>query len=92
MPARSDEELRGLVSEMTMRLLVNAADAGQQERLKRAIRDWYPDTSTVDEFELRRVTEAVREGFRGMANLVDERLERLVESGRAVRLSTRAPQ
>jgi hypothetical protein len=86
---RSDEEVRGLISAVTMRLLRNAADSTQEDRLKKAIRDWYPDPDTVDEFELRRLTRMVQEGLGGMANLVEERLARLIDAGKAEQVPNR---
>lgn len=83
MATRSDEEVRGLISAITADLLRNAADSTQTERLKRKIRDWYPNQDAVDEFELRRLTSMVQDGLGGMARLVEDRFERLVEQGRA---------
>lgn len=80
----SDEELRWVISRMVAKMLTTAGDPEQRDRLKRAVRDWFPNQDKVDEFELRRLTEAVAAGFHGMANLVDERLARLLASGKAV--------
>ena len=83
MSTKRDEELRYLISVLSARLLTNAAAPNRRDALKRAVRDWFPDHDDVDEFELRRITEAVAAGFSGMANLIEERLWRLVEAGRA---------
>ena len=89
MAIRADEEVRGLISAMSVRLLLAAADPSQEERLKRAIRDWYPNPDTVDEFELRRLTRMTQEGLAGMAKLVEDRLERLIDQGKAVQVPNR---
>jgi hypothetical protein len=80
---RPDEEVRGLIHEVAARLMRNAADAGQQERLKRRLRDWYPDTNAVDEMELRRIATLVQQGLHGMAALIEQRKERLIVKGEA---------
>lgn len=79
----TDEEVRWVISQMAARTLTRMGDPERREALKAAVRDWFPDTSKVDEFELRRITDMVAVGFHGMANLVDERLKRLMINGKA---------
>lgn len=76
----ADEELRWVVSKLAAQMLTRMGDEERRDALKKAVHDWLPD---VDEFELRRCTDAVAKGMYGMANLVDQRLGRLTEQGRA---------
>lgn len=80
MPTLTDQEIRWVASKMAAKMLTQAADASQRERLKRAVADWAPD---VDEFERRRLADLVARSFLGLANLVDDRLLRLITKGEA---------
>lgn len=83
MSTKSDNELRYLISVLSMRLLTNAGAPERRDALKKAVRDWFPDHDDVDEFELRRITEIVGGGLLGMANLIEQRLGRLIEKEQA---------
>jgi hypothetical protein len=80
MPTLDDKEIRWVASKMAAKLLVQGSDDNQRARLKQAVRDWLPD---CDEFEHRRVADAVALAFRSLASLVDDRLMRLVNKGEA---------
>jgi hypothetical protein len=80
MATLTDGEIRWVASQMAARMLTNAAEENQRTRLKQAVRDWAPD---VDEFERRRVADAVASAFKGLANLLDDRLLRLINKGEA---------
>ena len=81
--ALTDEQVRHLISQMAAKTLTRMGDPERRDALKTAVKDWLPD---ADEFEVRRVTDLVATGFHGMANLIDERLRRLVINGKAVPL------
>jgi hypothetical protein len=82
MATATDEEIRWLASQMASQLLVRAGDPTPERlgALRLALADWMPG---ADEFELRRVADAVAISFRRFARLLDDRLERLEDKGQA---------
>lgn len=82
MASVTNEEIHWVISKIAAQMLTRMGDRERRDALKQTVRDWLPGAD-IDEFELRRCTEAVASGMYGMANLVDERRQRLEKQGRA---------
>jgi hypothetical protein len=82
MPRMTDEQVRHLVSDIAIKMLVRASDPEPErvDALRAVVRMCAPE---MDEFDLRDVVAKVAVGLNGMAVLVAERLGRLIEQGEA---------
>ncbi len=88
MAKQTEEQVRYLVAELAIRLLVRAGDhePERQAALRRAIQDQVPE---ADEFELRELVGKCAEGLYGMANLIEARREVQVAKGKAIKHGSR---
>ena len=82
MASLSDEQVRHLISDIVARALTRMGDPTPEryDALRVVVRMHVP---SLDEFDLRDVVEKVAAGLNGMANLVEQRRDRLVAQGRA---------
>lgn len=78
----SDEQVRFLAHDIVAQALTRMSDPDEDRHnaLKAAITLWLP---SADEFELRELADKIGKCINGFAVLIDQRKERLVESGRA---------
>jgi hypothetical protein len=81
-PTLTDEQVRHLAHDIVAQALTRMSDPDEDRHnaLKAAVKLWLPG---ADEFELRVLAEKVAKCINGFAVLIDQRKERLVESGRA---------
>jgi hypothetical protein len=80
----SDEQVRYLISDIVAHALTRMGDPTPErtDALRAVVRMHCPQLAE-DEFDLRDVVAKVAAGLNGMANLVQERRDRLVATGRA---------
>jgi hypothetical protein len=78
----TDEQIRALYSDIGAHLLGRAGDptAERSAVLRQVIKDYVPD---ADEFEQRRLVVHVATGLRQLATLIEDRRDKLMDSGRA---------
>jgi hypothetical protein len=79
----SDEQIVYISSQISAQLLENAAHLDNDERLRQALRKWLPNTDIVDGHLLKEIALVVRENLLIHRTLLLNRLDRLVEQGKA---------
>ncbi|MET0272129.1 MAG: hypothetical protein ABW360_03980 [Phenylobacterium sp.] len=72
-----------LSAQVSAALLENAASPAHDEALNRALRQWLPDRSEVDDHALKAIAATVRENLLVHRALLLQRCDRLVEQGKA---------
>jgi hypothetical protein len=79
----SDEQIVFLSTQISAALLENASMPEHTEGLRKAIRRWLPDAEAVDGHLLKTIEIVVRENLLIHRTLLLNRLDRLVEQGKA---------
>lgn len=79
------EEVRYVVTSVVLQALDELAE--DEQGLKLAAHDWFPD---ADEFDRREIAAWLKQGVEGMAGLIEKRRQGMIESGRTADLLTRS--
>lgn len=70
-------------TQVSARLLENAASPDHEKALLAALRAWFPDRDQVDEYTLKEIAVTVRANLLTHRALLLDRLDRLVANGTA---------
>lgn len=76
-------QVRFVGAQVAAGVLEAATMPGHQETLERAVRAWFPDTSTVDALEIRRIANLVRLELQQTRSALLGRADRWVSEGKA---------
>ena len=79
----SGQQIIYISSQISAALLENAAHEDHDAALRQAIRRWLPDRDAVDDHMLKGIAATVRENLMIHRALLLNRLDRLVEQGKA---------
>lgn len=82
MASLNDGQVRALYCDIAAHLLGRAGDptSERSDVLRQVIKDYVPG---ADEFEIRRLVVQVATGLRQLATLVEDRRDKLMDTGRA---------